>query len=95
MNSRESKLALTFPDHVSEDKLRELFASECSRRKIDPDRARRLMTHWKYRMNSRNLKSEMDILVAEILCDMRIAHGVKAINKSFENDIKTLKKKWQ
>ena len=46
-------------------------------------------------MNSKNLKSETDILVAEILFDMRIAHGAKAINESYENEIEILKKKWE
>jgi len=46
-------------------------------------------------MNSKNLKSETEILLADILFDIRIAHGAKAINESYENEIKILKKKWE
>ena len=46
-------------------------------------------------MYSKNLKSDTDILVAEILCDVRITNGTKAINESHDNDIKILKQKWE
>ena len=88
-------LNLSVPDDLTEDQLRELFAIECFKRKIEQDRTRRMLTHWKYRMKSGELKSDEEILIAEILCDIRIADGAKAINEGYENEIKMLKKNWE
>jgi hypothetical protein len=83
---------LQIPSDISEDQLRELFAVECFKRKIEPDRTRRLLTHFKYRMKPGNLKSETDHLVAEILSDIRIADGARAITEGYDTEIKNLKK---
>jgi hypothetical protein len=82
---------LYVPPDISEDQLRELFSVECFKRKIEADRTRRLLTHFKYRMKPGNLNSETDKLVAEILSDIRIADGAKAITEGYDTEIKNLK----
>ena len=96
LNKSRSEIdLLAIPQDINEDQLRKLFAVECYKRKIDPDRTRRLLTHFKYRMKPGQLKSESDRLVAEILCDIRIADGAKAINDGYEHELKQLKATWQ